>query len=90
MRSTRFPSGYRGMFRNDAGHQLTPQEARDTLRLELAKGHNVIPISKDCGPAPCAHAGEGCTGFDYSGGGCPGYCIDEEASAEKLPEVGAQ
>lgn len=45
------------------------------LRTERAKGHKVIPCSGECGN-PCKQPG--CKGFDYTGGGCPGYEITDE------------
>ncbi|MEL6236969.1 MAG: hypothetical protein AAFO57_00385 [Pseudomonadota bacterium] len=78
LQNIKFPSGYRGMF-IDNGRELTPREARDTLRIESMKGRKVIPMSKECGAA-CQHAESGCTGFDYSGGGCPGHRVNEEAA----------
>ncbi|UCF24103.1 MAG: hypothetical protein JSV72_00830 [Ralstonia sp.] len=78
LRSTKFPSGYLGMFRDDAGNELEPRAARDTLRIESMKGRKVIPMSKECG-SPCKHSDAGCTDFDYSGGGCPGHLIEEGA-----------
>ena len=48
------------------GKTLTPDEVRNRLFDELAKGHEVIPI------------GDACEGFDYSGSGCPGHEIKED------------
>jgi hypothetical protein len=59
--NSRFPKAYEGMFKHDDGRSMTPEEARETLYDELAKGHEVIPF----GPV--------CEGFDYGGGGCPGH-----------------
>lgn len=57
---------YKGMFKHDDGRTMTPDEAKDALLDELAKGHVVIPFGKPC------------DGFDYSGGGCPGHAIPDE------------
>lgn len=70
LRNNRFPQHFVGVF-SDNGRTLTPVEAHDFLLGEVAKGHKVIPCSAECGN-PCQHASSGCTGFDYSGGGCPG------------------
>jgi hypothetical protein len=60
-------------FSDDSGKPLSRLEAIDALMDEVAKGRAVIPCnSKTCGN-PCPSAHKGCTGFDYSGGGCPGY-----------------
>ena len=71
IRNNRFPNGYEGVFERDDGTPLSPAEARTFLAIEKSKGHKVIPCSSSCGN-PCGHARDGCTGFDYSGGGCPG------------------
>lgn len=70
IRNAPYPGGYKGLFVED-GKTLTPAEARTFLALEKAKGRVVIPCSSECGN-PCKHSDNGCTGFDYSGGGCPG------------------
>jgi hypothetical protein len=77
LRNSKFPQDFRGMFRADDGRQFSPHEARDHLRLELHKGHKVIPCDNECGN-PCKRAERGCTGFDYAGGGCPGRLSDTE------------
>jgi hypothetical protein len=64
----------RGMFEHDDGRRMTADEVDDVLIDELTKGHEVIPFSKTCGN-PCRYAS--CTGFDYSGGGCPGHVSGE-------------
>jgi len=79
VRNSRFPRDYRNLFRDDAGRTLALEEARAQLAIEKAKGREVIPMSAECG-SPCQHAGSGCKGFDYSGGGCPGRYIDEDAA----------
>lgn len=76
IRSNRFPRDYEGVFQDDSGRTLSAHEARLHLQRELAKGHKVIPCSGECGN-PCKHADRGCTGFDYSGGGCPGRETDD-------------
>jgi hypothetical protein len=70
IRNCRYPRDY-NVFEDDDGRPLTPAEARTFLALEKAKGRKVIPCSSECGN-PCKHADNGCTGFDYAGGGCPG------------------
>ena len=75
MRNERYPEGY-DIFSRDDGTPLQPHEALQFLVLAKAKGHKVIPCSKECG-RPCSHEDEGCTGFDFSGGGCPGYSIPQ-------------
>ena len=67
--NNRYPRDYNVFEEN--GRALTPAEARTFLALEKAKGRVVIPCSSECGN-PCKHAENGCTGFDYEGGGCPG------------------
>ena len=42
--NTRFPSGYRGVFKHDDGRPMSPAEARDQLFDELARGHEMIPF----------------------------------------------
>ena len=73
MSQNKYPHGYDIFQRND-GKELSPAEALTFLQLEKAKGRKVIPCSAECGN-PCPHAGDGCKGFDYSGGGCPGYSV---------------
>lgn len=70
IRNNRYPRDY-NVFQDDDGRELSPAEARTFLALEKAKGRAVIPCSSECGN-PCKHSENGCTGFDYSGGGCPG------------------
>lgn len=70
VRNNRYPRDYENVF-SDEGRTLTAAEARTYLAMEKAKGHKVIPCSAECG-SPCKHADNGCTGFDYSGGGCAG------------------
>lgn len=58
------------------GRPLSRDEAINELMDELAKGHEVIPMSKHCGK-PCAYAS--CPGFDYGErGGCGGHDTGEE------------
>lgn len=73
MRQNKFPDGW-DVFQHDDGTPLSPGEALTWLSLEKAKGHKVIPCSSECGN-PCKH--EGCKGFDYQGGGCPGRPINK-------------
>jgi hypothetical protein len=70
LRSNKFPRGY-DIFQKDDGTPLSPEAALCFLQMEKAKGRVVIPVSAECGN-PCKHAINGCTGFDYSGRGCPG------------------
>ena len=61
---------------DDAGRPLSRDEAINALMDELAKGREVIPMSKHCG-APCAYAS--CPGFDFGErGGCGGHITGEE------------
>jgi hypothetical protein len=71
VRNERYPQGYTDLFTDGDGRTFTPEEARAYLAIEKAKGYKVIPMSGACGN-PCEHADNGCTGFDYSGGGCAG------------------
>lgn len=73
VRSSKYPDEYIGLFCDATGRSLTPAEARTKLTIDKARGRKVLPISKECGAAPCPHAADGCSGFDYAGGGCPGY-----------------
>lgn len=95
LRNQRFPRGYRGVFRHDDGRIMTPDEARNHLFDELARGHELIPIGD-------------CDNFDHStNGGCRGHetglggngphpasggmmieTIEWVACSERLPERG--
>lgn len=77
IRNNRYPRDY-NVFEEDDGRPMTPAEARTFLTLEKAKGRVVIPCSSECGN-PCQHADNGCAGFDYAGGGCPGRYTEREA-----------
>ena len=77
MRNNKYPRGY-DVCQQDDGTEMSPAEALTDLQLEKAKGHKVIPVSAEC-RNPCTHAADGCQGFDYSGGGCPGYQIQAPA-----------
>lgn len=77
IRNNLYPRDYKGVFQNDDGTPLSAAKARTFLALEKAKGHKVIPCSSECSN-PCQHAGNGCKGFDYSGGGCPGRYTNSE------------
>lgn len=79
IRNNRYPRDYEGLF-NENGRELSAPEARTFLALEQAKGRVVIPCSSECGN-PCKHADNGCTGFDYAGGGCPGRYTDSKEPA---------
>lgn len=63
---------------SENGRPLSRNEAIAYLTIEQNKGHDVIPAHAGCGK-PCKNSCK-CAGFDYKGGGCPGYPIDEEAS----------
>ncbi|MDR6094031.1 hypothetical protein [Stenotrophomonas sp. SORGH_AS_0321] len=57
-----------GMFtESSAGRKLSADEAREVLMDHLEAGRRVIPI------------GAACEGFDYSGGGCPGHEVTDNA-----------
>lgn len=71
-----FPGGFEGLFLGGDGTPLTAVEAAAFLVVERARGHVVIPASAQCGKA-CPHADSGCKGYDHSGGGCPGYFVDD-------------
>lgn len=62
------------------GKPLSRDEAINALMDELAKGREVIPMSRQCGN-PCAYAS--CKGFDYAGGGCGGHTTGEEPTVTK-------
>lgn len=51
---------FEGLFRDDDGRTLSASEAKDHLLEQLAQGHEVLPMSKDC------------IGFDFKEG-CPGH-----------------
>jgi hypothetical protein len=57
------------------GKPLSRDDAIQELMNELAKGHEVIPMSKHCGN-PCAYSS--CKGFDYKEFGCSGHTTGEE------------
>lgn len=86
LRNNKFPLGY-DIFQNDDGTELKPEEALAYLHTEKAKGHKVIPCGEACGN-PCKNADKGCTGFDYSGGGCPGYKVPNEKVSGRASEAG--
>ncbi|WP_316150095.1 hypothetical protein [Cupriavidus sp. BIC8F] len=56
---------YRGMFRDDDGRQMTPDEAKHHLLDALAAGNEFLPIGK-------------CDNFDPKSG-CLGHPVTEEA-----------
>ena len=78
LRNARYPRGYVGVFEGSDGSSISPVIAREFLFDDLAKGHRVIPTSLECGN-PCKQ--QGCDGFDFGGGGCPGYEIPETSAA---------
>lgn len=63
------------MLQNGEGRNLTPSEAMAALTIMLAKGHERMPMSNECGN-PCPHAIDGCEGFDFKKSGCPGYEVE--------------
>jgi hypothetical protein len=60
------------------GRKLTNAQFVDYLWEQALQGRKVIPMAGCCGN-PCSNAAKGCTGFDYSGGGCPGYVVEQPA-----------
>lgn len=76
MRNNKYPKDY-NIFQHDDDTPMSPEEAMKYLLAEKAKGHKVIPCSGECGD-PCKHSDNGCKGFDYSGGGCPGRYSKKE------------
>jgi hypothetical protein len=74
-------------YNDDQGRPLTRLEAIDALMNELAKGHEVIPLGSECGN-PCKNPG--CAGFDYSGGGCPGYEVESLTAADSPTPADSQ
>lgn len=57
-----------GMFsESSTGRKLSADEAREVLMDHLEAGHRVIPIR------------QACEGFDYTGGGCPGHEVTNNA-----------
>ena len=81
LRHNRYPDDF-DVFQAGDGRAMKPSEALAFLTTAKARGHTVIPCSAECG-APCPHEARGCTGFDYSGGGCPGYFVDAAAFREE-------
>lgn len=77
LRNNKYPEDF-GVFQRSDGSPLKPEEALTFLHMEKAKGRKVIPCSGECGN-PCKNADKGCTGFDYGGGGCPGYKVPPSA-----------
>ncbi len=76
LEGNKYPDGY-DVFQDADGTPLAPEAVLAYLTTEKAKGHKVIPCSAECGN-PCEQ--KGCKGFDYAGGGCPGYPIEEEGT----------
>lgn len=79
LRHESFPEAYENFLENE-GTPLSPSEAMAFLVIERAKGRKCIPCSAECGN-PCQHSDNGCTGFDYAGGGCPGRYSDPDHPA---------
>lgn len=77
LRNTKYPSGFRDLVEGDDGKMLPAPQARDWFKLQQHQGRKVIPCNGECG-SPCKNAEKGCTGFDYSGGGCPGHYTTEQ------------
>ena len=63
---------WKSVFEDDNGKVLTCKEARDELRVELEKGHKVIPVGT-------------CDNFDYSGKGCLGHEEPKKDGKENIP-----
>lgn len=87
----KFPRDYRRMFKADDGRTLSPDEARNALYDELAKGHEFIPTHPGC-RNPCTVSA--CKGFQYKRGpdgawGCPGYRIDDNGNPIAESQGGA-
>ena len=59
LKNTAYPSGFRDLVRDDDGNTLSPEDAREWLLDELAKGHKFLPVSD-------------CEGFSFETG-CPGH-----------------
>jgi hypothetical protein len=59
LKNQHFPRAYRKMFKHLNGSEMTPNEAREALFAELARGHKMIPIGD-------------CPIFDFVKG-CPGH-----------------
>lgn len=74
LRNWEFPSDYENVFTDDDGRVLSPAEAREYLRSQLAEGKAVLPM--DGCRSDCKRAG--CTGFDFQSG-CPGYYPGRES-----------
>lgn len=68
LRHTKYPSGFRGLFKDNDGKQMSPEMAREALFDALAKGWRLLP----CGD---------CEGFDYQTG-CPGHKQKETTDAD--------
>lgn len=77
IKSAQFPRDFEGKFGNsELGRAMTAVEALTDLTLRRAAGERLIPISSHCS-RQCQHADQGCTGFDASKRGCPGYYQDQ-------------
>jgi len=58
------------IFEDEDGKIISDKEARIYIQQCLSKGWKVIPMGgNDC-----------CEGFDYSGGGCPGHEVKDDAA----------
>lgn len=91
LRNSQFPRDFRGMFKHDDGRSMTPEEAREALFDELAKGHKLIPLNEKCGN-PCQQSAK-CAGFRYGrdiGGGCPGYEVTDNHTINSAADGAAE
>lgn len=62
------------LFTDDDGSHKPGRYVRDWLKLQLAQGKRVLPMSKDC------------VGFDYQKG-CPSHVIEESNSPKQIPTL---
>lgn len=81
-RTMAFPRDYVGLVRTTDGEVLSPEAALAHFTTQKAMGRKVIPMNPECGK-PCAHEKQGCSGFDYSGSGCPGYLNNDQGSSSE-------
>lgn len=58
--NSKFPQEYKGLFTHDDGREMSPEEARNALFDEIAKGHECIRFGA-------------CDNFDPKGAGCLGH-----------------
>lgn len=74
-----FPEDFEGLFAKAEGRAMSAVETYAFLWIAKVSGKKVLPTG-GC-RRPCPQQSRGCTGFDYSGGGCPGY---EEEQMDRL------